>query len=57
LLNGLFVLVLASLIHAAFEAFHLKFDVHLMGSDRNRRRDRSQGLRRVRNRAGFHGLD
>jgi hypothetical protein len=29
LLNGLFVLVLASLIHAAFEAFHLKFDVHL----------------------------
>jgi hypothetical protein len=29
LLNGLFVLVLASLIHAAFEAFHLNFDVHL----------------------------
>jgi hypothetical protein len=29
LLNGLFVLVLASLIHAAFEAFHLKLDVHL----------------------------
>jgi hypothetical protein len=29
LLNGLFVLVLASLIHAALEAFHLKFDVHL----------------------------
>src|SRR5579859_5123806 len=29
LLNGLFVLVLASLIHAAFEAFHLTFDVHL----------------------------
>jgi hypothetical protein len=29
LLNGLFVLVLASLIHAAFEAFHLNFDVRL----------------------------
>ena len=29
LLNGLFVLVLASLIHASFEAFHLNFDVHL----------------------------
>jgi hypothetical protein len=29
LLNGLFVLVLASLIHAAFEAFHLNFDVQL----------------------------
>jgi hypothetical protein len=29
LLNALFVLVLASLIHAAFEAFHLNFDVHL----------------------------
>jgi hypothetical protein len=29
LLNGLFVLVLASLIHAAFEALHLNFDVHL----------------------------
>jgi hypothetical protein len=29
LLNGLFVLVLASLIHAAFEAFHLNFDIHL----------------------------
>jgi hypothetical protein len=29
LLNGLFVLVLASLIHAAFEAFHLNFNVIL----------------------------
>ncbi len=29
LLNALFVLVLASLIHAGFEAFHLNFDVHL----------------------------
>jgi hypothetical protein len=29
LLNGLFVLVLASLIHAAFEAFHLNFNVTL----------------------------
>ena len=29
LLNALFVLVLASLIHAAFEAFHINFDVHL----------------------------
>jgi hypothetical protein len=29
LLNALFVLVLASLIHAAFEGFHLKFDAHL----------------------------
>jgi hypothetical protein len=29
LLNGLFVLVLASLIHAAFEAFHVNFDVRV----------------------------
>src|SRR5579859_7557524 len=29
LLNGLFVLVLASLIHAAFEAFHLNFNIVL----------------------------
>lgn len=29
LLNGLFVLVLASLIHAAFEAFHVNFDVQV----------------------------
>jgi hypothetical protein len=29
LLNGVFVLVLASLIHAAFEAFHVNFDLHL----------------------------
>ena len=29
LLNGLFVLVLASLISAAFEAFHVNFNVQL----------------------------
>jgi hypothetical protein len=29
LLNGLFVLVLASLIHASFEAFHVNFDVQV----------------------------
>jgi hypothetical protein len=32
LLNGLFVLVLASLIHAAIEAFHINFNIQLWAS-------------------------
>jgi hypothetical protein len=31
LLNGLFVLVVGSLISTAFEAFHVEFDLHLWG--------------------------
>ena len=44
LLNGLFVLVLASLISVAFEAFHVNFNVQLWVLILDRHRYRGQRL-------------
>jgi hypothetical protein len=47
LLNGVFVLVVASLMSAVFAAFQLSFNVQLLGIDIDRHQNRGERVRRI----------